>query len=136
MLCTVEDFIREREVYICVDFDGTMVNHVYPLEGEEVPGAVEWCKKFIENGAYIILWTMRDGGALERARIWMESRGIELYGVNTNPSQRVWTTSPKAYGHMYIDDAAIGCPLCRIEGWERPCVDWDEVGPMVLERLK
>lgn len=120
---------------ICIDFDGTMVNHVYPAVGDPVPGAVEWCKRFTEIGLQIILWTMRDAIQLQDAVDFMEFHEIPLYGVNNNPHQHIWTTSPKAYGHIYIDDAAIGCPLVQVEGWDRPCVDWDKVGNMVLSRI-
>ena len=36
----------------------------------------------------------------------------------------LWTTSPKAFAHVYIDDAAYGCPLLHPPGFHRPCVNW------------
>ena len=36
---------------------------------------------------------------------------------------------------IYVDDAAFGCPLIRPKGFRRPCVDWETVGPALLERL-
>ena len=36
---------------------------------------------------------------------------FRAFGVNENPTQHTWTESPKPYAHMYIDDAAFGCPL-------------------------
>lgn len=122
-------------MFICVDFDGTMVNHVFPEAGQPVPGAVEWCKRFVDMGCHIILWTMRDGKHLQDACDYMNDNGISLFGINQNPTQYTWTTSPKAYGHIYIDDAAIGCPLIYIEGWDRPCVNWDIVGSIVIGML-
>lgn len=122
-------------MFICVDFDGTMVNHVYPLVGDPVPHAVEWCKRFVDIGCGIILWTMRSDSHLLDAENFMYDNGIKLFGVNHNPTQGRWTTSPKAYGNCYIDDAAIGCPLIQVPGWQRPCVDWQKVGPMVLEMM-
>jgi hypothetical protein len=51
--------------------------------------------------------------------------GIPLMGVNENPSQKSWTSSPKAYAQLYIDDAALGTPLVYPESSsERPYVDW------------
>ena len=61
--------------------------------------------------------------------------GIKLFGINTNPNQLSWTESPKAYADIYVDDAAFGCPLIRPEGFKRPCVDWETVGPELLERV-
>jgi hypothetical protein len=127
-------------MYICVDFDGTIVDHRFPEIGPPVPGALEWLKKFQSAGAKLILFTMRsDGGksgdSLTRAVNYLEENGISLYGVNKNPSQVHWTNSPKAYGHLYIDDAAFGCPLTQPDGFQRKCVDWEIVGPVVLDFL-
>jgi hypothetical protein len=44
--------------------------------------------------------------------------------VNENPAQKEWTSSPKTYAQMYIDDAALGVPL--ITGKHaKPYVDWN-----------
>lgn len=131
------------KIVIAVDFDGTVVAHRYPLVGPEVPHAVRWLREFVRAGADLILWTMRSSGRsdgtdpLADAVAWYESRGIPLYGVNSNPSQSSWTASPKAYANLYIDDAAIGCPLVTIpELGRRPVVDWQIVGPIVLKIIK
>lgn len=128
-------------MYIAVDFDGTIVEHRYPDIGAPVPGAVRWLKQFIEAGAKVILWTMRSdneshGPTLTQAVEYCRNNGIELFGVNNNPTQSTWTQSPKAYAHLYIDDAAYGCPLLespRVGG--RPFVDWDALGPIVMQKL-
>lgn len=123
-------------ISICVDFDGTMVDHRYPSIGLPVPGAITWCKIFQEMGIDIILWTMRSDKELDDAVKYMNDNGITLYGVNDNPSQKRWTNSRKVYSPMYIDDAAIGCPLITIPGFERPCVDWNIVGMGVMDKLR
>ena len=127
-------------MYICVDFDGTVVDHRYPEIGEEAPQAIYWLKRFQDQGARLILFTMRsDGGrngdVLTDAVNYIQGNGIQLYGVNKNPTQVHWTSSPKAYGQLYIDDAAFGCPLIQPEGFQRPCVDWEVVGPAVMKML-
>lgn len=127
-------------MYICVDFDGTIVDHRFPEIGIPVPGAVEWMLKWQSAGARLILFTMRsDGGrngdVLKMAVEYLHKNGVELYGVNKNPTQVHWTSSPKAYGQLYIDDAAFGVPLVQPEGFQRPCVDWEIVGPGVLEKI-
>lgn len=120
-------------MYICVDFDGTLVEHDYPKVGKPVPMAVEYCKEFVDNGCHLILWTMRSGWELDDAYRWTRHQGIKLFGVNDNPTQYRWTSSNKAYGNIYIDDAALGCPLVWKEGIHRPYVDWTVVGPWVME---
>ena len=123
-------------MYICVDFDGTIVDHQYPEIGKPVPAAIKWLKRIHQSGGKLILYTMRsDGGTmgdvLSDAVNYLKSEGIELFGVNENPTQKSWTSSPKVYGEIYIDDAAFGCPLIHPKGFARPCVDWKKVGPQV-----
>lgn len=138
-----------KEKYICIDFDGTIVKHTFPSIGDPVPGAFEWMKKFQEAGASLILWTMRDKQFLSDAINYCQDKGVEFFAWNINPTQRRWTTSPKAYASLYIDDATFGCPLVYhldncfnsllgdvIDcGCGRAWVDWEEVGPKVMEWL-
>jgi len=114
-------------MYICVDFDGTCVDHAYPEIGKPVPYALDVLKYWQERGVRLILFTMRSGCELEQAVQYLEQNGICLYGINHNPDQDSWTTSPKAYGNYFVDDAAVGCPLINLEGFNRPCVDWKRV---------
>ncbi len=124
---------------ICVDFDGTIVDHQFPDIGEPVPGAIKWLKRLNSYGAKLILYTMRTDSrmfktALSDAEKFLQDNGVELYAVNENPSQKEWTDSPKVYANVYVDDLAFGCPLIHPKGFKRPCVDWEEVGPE-LERM-
>ena len=127
-------------MYMCVDFDGTIVDHCFPDIGAPVPGAIEWLKRFQKAGALIILYTMRSdgrrfGNVLTAAVDYLEKNGIKLFGVNENPDQLEWTSSPKPYGHLYIDDSAAGCPLIHPPGFLRPCVDWITVEKIAYEKL-
>lgn len=126
---------------ICIDFDGTCVAHEFPNIGKDI-GAVPVLKKLVESGHKLILFTMRSDRKVKKkqgdenivieenyltdALNWFKDNEIELYGVQKNPRQRFWTTSPKAYGHLYIDDAALGCPVIIPEEG-RPYVDWNHV---------
>lgn len=64
---------------------------------------------------------------LQDAIDWFKKHDIPLFGVNENPTQKDWTSSPKPYAHIYIDDAALGVPLKHDFLSERPYVDWDIV---------
>lgn len=132
---------------IAVDFDGTIAEHEFPDIGAPVPGAFDWMRKWQETGAKLILWTMRSDGrdgegkengpVLTQAVEFCRTNGVEFWGVNGNPSQGSWTQSPKAYAHLYVDDAAFGCPLRENrKSGNRPMVDWSVVGPAVLEQIK
>jgi hypothetical protein len=120
---------------ICVDFDGTILTHEYPFLGSQVPLAIQTLKELQANGHRLILFTMRSGQTLIEAVEYLKSEGIDLYGINNNPTQCAWTQSPKAYGHYYIDDAAVGCPL--ITGvHERPFVSWEKIRVLLKDLLE
>lgn len=120
-------------MYIAIDFDGTCVTHDYPRIGKEI-GATEVLKRLVEAGHKLILNTMRSDKELQDAVNWFKKNGIELYGVNENPTQKRWTNSPKVYAHMYIDDAALGCPLINApELSNRPFVDWDSIDLQLIQ---
>lgn len=125
-------------MYICIDFDGTCVTHAYPRVGEEI-GAVPVLRELVSAGHQLILFTMRSDpskkkkGALSDAVRWFEKHDIPLYGIQTNPSQGQWTKSPKAYGNLYIDDAALGCPLVYPDEG-RPYVDWKAVREVLIRK--
>ena len=131
---------------ICVDFDGTCVTHEFPRVGKDI-GAVPVLRELVQRGHRLVLFTMRSdddlgasgefpdhgGTYLTDAVNWFKDNGIELWGVNRNPEQ-TWTTSPKAYGELYIDDAALGCPLRMSDISGRPYVDWVVVAEMLISK--
>jgi hypothetical protein len=133
---------------IAIDFDGTCVSHEFPNVGKDI-NAVPVLKALIENGHQLILFTMRSdivnptgqdnelhlesGNYLTDAVNWFKTHNIPLYGIQSNPTQHTWTTSPKAYAQLYIDDAALGCPLSfdpKISS--RPFVDWTAVNQILV----
>ena len=121
-------------MYIAIDFDGTCVTHDYPRIGKEI-GATKVLKRLVGAGHKLILNTMRSDKELQDAVNWFKKNGIELYGVNENPTQKRWTNSPKVYAHMYIDDAALGCPLINApELSNRPFVDWDSIDRQLIQK--
>ncbi|SBV99801.1 hypothetical protein [uncultured Dysgonomonas sp.] len=135
---------------ICLDFDGTCVSHEFPKIGKDI-GAVPVLKELTEKGHKLILFSMRsdrkkkkkvDGqevvveeNVLTEAVQWFADNNIPLYGIQKNPTQRFWTSSPKAYGHLYIDDANLGCPLITDDPEsDRAYVDWVKVREMLIDK--
>ena len=120
-------------MYIAIDFDGTCVTHDYPRIGKDI-NAVNVLKKLVANGHKLILNTMRSGKELKEAINWFKKNDIELYGANENPTQKKWTNSPKVYANLYIDDAALGCPLkMDLSLSDRPFVDWEAVSCLLKD---
>ena len=124
---------------ILVDFDGTCCTHEFPAIGKDI-GAAPVLRELVSAGHQLILWTMRcdhtnpptsddpdihphGGNYLSEAVKWFEDRNIPLYGVNANPTQASWTSSPKAYGTLCIDDINLGARLSKIAHL-RPFIDW------------
>jgi hypothetical protein len=119
---------------INIDFDGTVVSHEYPLIGKDI-GSIPVLKKMLESGCKLILFTMRSGEGLAAAVKWFEDNDIPLFGINKNPTQGVWTNSPKSYAELMIDDSALGIPLIFDQNISRrPFVDWKIVEEMLLAR--
>lgn len=136
-------------MYIGIDFDGTCVTHEFPKVGKDI-GAVPVLRKLVENGHKLILFTMRSDRKeilnsyyeivrpaefyLTDAVKWFKQHDIPLYGIQTNPTQIRWTDSPKAYCELYIDDAALGCPLIKTEYSDRPYVNWVTVEHILKDK--
>jgi hypothetical protein len=129
--------MKQPGIDICIDFDGTCVTHEYPGIGRSI-GAEAVLKELVANGHRLILFTMRSDrktktifGSVEERYLteaveWFRSKDIDLFGIQSNPSQGEWTESPKAFGQLYIDDAALGCPLVypAESSGERPYANW------------
>lgn len=130
-----------KSLVIGLDFDGTCVTHEFPKIGKDI-GAVPVLKELVAAGHKLILWTMRSDGReqlnarngqplenpnpLTDAVEWFAINEIPLYGIQRNPTQDTWTSSPKAYCNIYIDDAALGAPLI-IPKEGKPYIDWQAV---------
>lgn len=132
--------MSNKNFVIAVDFDGTVVTHDFPKVGKDI-GAVPVLKKLVEKGHKLVLFTMRSnttdsngcsdefpevvsGNFLDDAINWFRENDIPLYGIQVNPTQKAWTSSPKVYAQLMIDDTALGCPLKLDPAHARPYVDW------------
>ena len=118
---------------IAIDFDGSCVMHEYPAVGRDI-GAYPILKKLVDAKHQLMLWTMRSGKELQDAVDWFKERDLPLWGINENPEQDTWTSSPKQYAQIYIDDAALGCPLKKGLRGERDFVDWEKIEILLKER--
>ena len=133
-----------KSIPINIDFDGTVVTHEFPQVGKSI-GAEPVLQELVEAGHRLILFTMRSDDqvnektgktVLQDAVDWFADRGLPLWGVQTNPEQHTWTSSPKSYAPLMIDDSALGIPLKPPNKYmsHRSYVDWVKVRMLLVER--
>lgn len=125
---------------IAVDFDGTCVTHSFPAVGKEI-GASDVLSELARKGHKLILFTMRSDNVkanqmyLTDAINWFKKWQIPLYGIQSDPQQKSWTTSPKCYAEIYIDDAALGAPLkYEPDISDRPFIDWVSARELLVKK--
>ena len=110
---------------IAVDFDGTIVQHAYPLIGKEIPFAIETLKRLqAEDHHLLILWTVRTGKALDEAVEFCRKKGLEFYAVNQNDPDEQISETKKVIADVYIDDRNLG-----------GLPDWGVIYKIIKERL-
>jgi len=95
---------------ICVDFDGTIVEHEYPKIGTLKPGAVEAVNRLYDAGWQIIIYSCRmlaDGRPTEifpdtfhQIKPFLDSVGLRYDHISTREEG-------KPFASWYIDDRAI-----------------------------
>lgn len=140
-----------KSTTINCDFDGTVVSHAFPEIGINV-GAEFVLQDLVKNGHKLILFTMRcdhdfepisdqpdiiaqGGPYLTHAIDWFELHNIPLYGIQKDPEQYKWTSSPKSYARYMIDDSALGIPLLFVPQLSsRKFVDWVEMSLLLCEQ--
>ncbi|NOY37607.1 MAG: hydrolase [Chlorobi bacterium] len=109
--------MRDLNLRIAVDFDGTIVEHKYPEIGEIKLFAFETLKSLQERGCNLILWTFRTGTELDEAVNFCRENGMEFYAVNKNYPEEEWneTVGRKIDADIYIDDKNLG----GFPGWSK-----------------
>lgn len=110
---------------IAVDFDGTIVEHKYPLIGKELPFATATLLKLMEKQHRLVLWTARRGKLLQEAVDWCKERGVEFYAVNKNyPEEELSEDNcfGKINADIFIDDRNLG-----------GLPDWGQIYRMITE---
>jgi hypothetical protein len=124
-----------NKIDILVDFDGTCVTHDFPRVGKDI-GAQEVLLELVRGGHRLILFTMRSDDkydSLNHAIKWFNDNDIPLFGIQTNPEQKRWTSSPKAYGQLIIDDIGLGMPLKFDKSLSnRKFVNWEKVRELLM----
>lgn len=96
---------------ICVDFDGTIVEHAYPGIGQPIQDAIPVLIELKNNGWKLILFTCREGKKLEEAIAYCKKNGLEFEAHNESIEEEEFRDpglNRKPYAAIYIDDRMIG----------------------------
>ena len=97
---------------IAVEFHGTILEHMYPKIGKEIPFATDTLKELIKDGHQLILWSVREDGLLQEAVDWCHRRGVDFWAVNKDYPEEERSKnnhfSRKLKADMFIDDRNVG----------------------------
>ncbi len=106
---------------IAVDFDGTIVEHRYPLIGKEKVFAFHTLKALQKQGHLLVLWTIRAGKELDEAVEYCRKNGVEFYAVNRTYPEEIMddNISRKVNADIFIDDRNVGGFIGWGEIWQQ-----------------
>jgi len=97
---------------IAIDFDGTIVDDKYPEIGREKPFAIDTLRMLLREKHQLILWSVREGKALQEAVDWCHKRGVDFWAVNRDfPEEDILHNehfSRKIKADIFIDDRNVG----------------------------
>ena len=105
-----QEFVAQNSKVIAVDFDGTIVEHMYPRIGKEMMFAFSTLKALQKKGHKLILWTFRSGEYLDEAVEFCKQNGVEFYAVNRSYPEEHFdlSMSRKIDADLFIDDRNVG----------------------------
>lgn len=98
---------KKNPFIYAVDFDGTLCDECYPGIGRAHNHIIDWLIMQKRMGAFLILWTMREGERLQEAVAWCAEHGLVFDAVNDNaPFMIEWfgCNPRKVFANYYLDD--------------------------------
>lgn len=119
---------------IYLDFDGTVVEHQYPIIGRYNKGSLELVRKLQDAGHEIVLNTYRieiKDNSFEESMSYLNDSKIihpitKYTDVKIHPLD--WNLDAAIeLGELFIDDIAKGIPLIPAVYSNTKMVDWDTI---------
>lgn len=100
--------------WVCVDFDGTICERVWPDigMGEPIPAGIDALKHYKDRGYFIAIYTARSWNDHDKIVGWLREQGLDGW-VDT-------VICGKPVAGLYIDDRAWEPPWVsphRYTGW-------------------
>lgn len=117
---------------IAVDFDGTIVEHMFPEIGAIKQNVVDRVKKWYAEGHTIIIWTCRTDQYAEEAKKFLAEQEIPYHYFNENPTSPFGDWCRKILADVYLDDRALS--VDDIDSFNLETLSFE--GDEVLEDIK
>ena len=124
---------------LAVDYDGTIVEGSYPEVGAFKQDVIAKVKEFMANvHCEVVLWTCREGSALEEATKRCEEAGLKFDAINANaPTANAWIANEvkttgdsfagrKIYADFYADDKAMNLDIFNGIDVDKTCNNFAE----------
>lgn len=92
---------------VAIDFDGTIVENIFPEIGAIKKNVVDKMKEWYEQGHTIIIWTCRTDQYAEGARKFLDDNEIPYHYFNENPTSPLGDWCRKIFADVYLDDRAL-----------------------------
>ena len=124
---------------LACDFDGTLFTKSWPKKGKPKKDIIKKIKEFKRLGAEIVLWTCREGVALEEALKRCKEVDLEFDAINdTAPSQEAYIkerakegeifATRKIFADFYLDDKAKNLDYFLTIDVEKTCKSFENRG--------
>ena len=125
---------------IYLDFDGTVVEHQFPIIGEHNPGSFEVIKKLQSAGHVIVLNTYRieiNVESLDDAMNYLNnSKAISPITKHTTEKIHPLDWDIESFinlNEIFIDDICKNIPLINAVKSKGKMVDWNEIDRIFLK---
>ena len=76
----------KKKKTVAIDFDGTIVENIFPEIGAIKQTVVDKMREWYEQGHTIIIWTCRTDQYAEEARKFLDDNEIPYHYFNENPN--------------------------------------------------
>lgn len=101
----LREWEQHGKLIIATDVDDTILPYLTATQAE-CDKVIELLKDCQRVGAYIILYTCRNGDGIKEALAYCESKGLHIDAANENPPgvDLKWGHTAKPYANIFLDD--------------------------------
>jgi hypothetical protein len=99
-----------HNLILCIDFDGTIAELEYPRLGAPKANVTKVLADLYDEGAYIIIWTCREGSHIEDIKKWCFDYGVPYHQINQHHPDilnHYGNDTRKVAADIYIDDKCL-----------------------------